>query len=317
MHNHRSEDFGTKGEGTDQVIVLANPKAGARSGEAAIGRLAELLGDRGYHVDMFTDPDRMGEVAARAHESGRLRTVVAAGGDGTVRLAASRTDPSVPISVLPLGTENLLSKYLSLPAEPDGVCQAITHGGYIQLDAGWANERMFLIMLSCGFDADVVRRLHDRRRGHIHHLSYARPIVESALQYEHPELRVYCHGTPNTGRQEQNEIVSHWAFVFNLPSYAAGLDIAADANGADGRLDVCAFLGGSVWHALYHLSSVMLGQHRRWGNCVTAQATKIRIDSEGRVPYQLDGDPGGFLPVEIEVMPRRVSLVVPLPGRSS
>ena len=35
----------------------------------------------------------------------------------------------------------------------------------------------------------------------------------------------------------------------------------------------------------------------------------IRADEE--VAYQLDGDPGGMLPVEIEVLPGRVTLIVP------
>jgi diacylglycerol kinase family enzyme len=29
------------------------------------------------------------------------------------------------------------------------------------------------------------------------------------------------------------------------------------------------------------------------------------------VPYQLDGDLGGFLPVEIEILPMRMTLLVP------
>jgi diacylglycerol kinase family enzyme len=35
------------------------------------------------------------------------------------------------------------------------------------------------------------------------------------------------------------------------------------------------------------------------------------VDSEEEVPYQLDGDPGGVLPLEIEALPGRLTLVVP------
>jgi diacylglycerol kinase family enzyme len=37
----------------------------------------------------------------------------------------------------------------------------------------------------------------------------------------------------------------------------------------------------------------------------------LRIAADEDVPYQLDGDPGGMLPVEVEVLPGRVSLLVP------
>jgi diacylglycerol kinase (ATP) len=37
----------------------------------------------------------------------------------------------------------------------------------------------------------------------------------------------------------------------------------------------------------------------------------VRIESDVPVPYQLDGDPGGYLPLEIEVLPNRLTLIVP------
>jgi diacylglycerol kinase family enzyme len=36
----------------------------------------------------------------------------------------------------------------------------------------------------------------------------------------------------------------------------------------------------------------------------------LRIESDDAVPYQLDGDPGGVLPVEITILPQRVRLLV-------
>jgi diacylglycerol kinase family enzyme len=36
----------------------------------------------------------------------------------------------------------------------------------------------------------------------------------------------------------------------------------------------------------------------------------LRIESDEPVPYQLDGDPGGLLPVDVEVLPERLRLVV-------
>jgi diacylglycerol kinase family enzyme len=41
------------------------------------------------------------------------------------------------------------------------------------------------------------------------------------------------------------------------------------------------------------------------------QVRRIRIDSDAEVPFQLDGDPGGTLPVEIEVLPQRLNMIVP------
>jgi diacylglycerol kinase family enzyme len=35
------------------------------------------------------------------------------------------------------------------------------------------------------------------------------------------------------------------------------------------------------------------------------------LTSEAEVPYQLDGDPGGILPLDLDILPGRLTLVIP------
>jgi diacylglycerol kinase family enzyme len=165
-------------------------------------------------------------------------------------------------------------------------------------------------MLSAGFDAAVVRRVEQQRSGHIRKLSYAKPIFETIRSYEYPELRIYSDvSEPSAGTEPQ--IRAKWSFVVNLPCYAMGLGIAPDANGTDGVLDVCTFRGGSLWKGLKYLAGVIMGRHENWDDCVTLRAQSIRIESDAHVPYQIDGDMGGYLPVDIEILPQRLTLLVP------
>ena len=161
-------------------------------------------------------------------------------------------------------------------------------------------------MFSCGFDADVVHRLHSARSGNINHLSYAKPILESIFSYQYPELHIRCWN----GDKVVQELDSHWVFVFNVPSYAAGLGICPSANPYDGLLDVATFDGGSFWHGIYHLSAVILGQHQNLDGFRNVRATKIEISSPEKVPFQVDGDPGGHIPTTIEVVRNRLNLIV-------
>ena len=102
-----------------------------------------------------------------------------------------------------------------------------------------------------------------------------------------------------------------WLFAFNLPCYGAGLQIAPEADGSDGLLDVCTFRHGGLWHGLYYTAAVLTGTHRWLTDFARRRAGRLRVTSDSKVPYQLDGDPGGFLPVEIEVLPKRLTLIVP------
>jgi diacylglycerol kinase family enzyme len=293
------------------VLISRNPRAGSRSGLPAVERLSELLSGRGFLVETMTDIDELSSKSNQLLQAGELRCVVSAGGDGTVALLANRLPRETPIAVLPLGTENLLSKHLQMKGSPDEVCRTISDGYVSKFDAGRAGDQVFLIMAGCGFDAEVVRRLHDERTGHIHHLSYAKPIWDSIQNYNYPELRVQCDIPATDSDEVRTEtITARWAFVVNLPRYAGGLRIAPDASGSDGLLDVCTFKDGSLWSGLRYLSGVILGQHASWDDCVTVRASRIRIESDARVPFQLDGDPGGFLPVEIVVLPDHLTLLV-------
>jgi diacylglycerol kinase family enzyme len=304
------------------VLIVANPRAGARSGRSAADRLQRLLRAHGFSVDVLTDGESLQAAAESVGAGGALRAVVAAGGDGTAAMVANQTPQGTPIALLPLGTENLLAKHLGVTANPESVCRAIRCGATIRLDAGQADGRIFLLMAGCGFDADVVRRLHTQRKGNIRRLSYAKPILDAIRSYQYPELRVYCKATGDRdiereGRGDKPDassrlpIRARWVFVANLPRYGAGLRIVPNASGTDGLLDVCTLRNGSFWSLLRYLGGVILGRHQSWKDCVSLRTRQLRIESDDPVPYQLDGDPGGSLPLEISVLPERLTVVVP------
>jgi diacylglycerol kinase family enzyme len=295
----------------DRVIILTNPGAGARNRTEMIFELVESLKQRGLTADVVRDFDTLDRELKQHRAAGQLRAIVAAGGDGTVAEIVNRTDSDVPLTVLPLGTANLLANYLGLVCDPKSLAQTVAEGAIARFDAGRANGRVFLSMVGCGFDGDVVRRLHDMRRGgHISYWTYARPILEAIRSYRYPDLHITSE-LPTGGTVERNVHRARWAFVVNLPDYGGGLQLVPEAVATDGLLDLCLFKGGSLWHGLKYLGFVKLGQQRVLPDHETVRISRVRIEANEPVPYQLDGDPGGFLPLDIEVLPGRVTLLAP------
>lgn len=292
------------------VLISVNPSAGRGLRGGLVDALAEALRDNWLNVEVLTSIQDVEEAAQEKSRQGRLRGVIAAGGDGTFRLVAGHTTAEMPLAILPLGTENLLSKYLEVPAEPADIAAVIVAGCYIQLDAGEANGKLFTLMAGCGFDADVVRRLHSERKGNIHHLSYAKPILDSIRNYDYPLLRVnYGTGGDPPGVKRPGA-EGKWVFVVNLPRYAGGLNIAPGASGSDGLLDICTFKEGSLWSGLLYLGEVMFGQHQLLEDFTQVQASEVLVESESPVPFQLDGDPGGELPLAVRSLPGRLRVIV-------
>jgi len=300
----------------DHVVISVNPIAGARSSQPRVDTLVELLRQQGFRPEVLTDLAEVADCANRLHAAGRLRTLVGVGGDGTAAELVNRTAPGLPITLLPSGNENLLARYLKLGHSPDDLCRTIAEGVVLRLDAGKAGDRVFLLMIGCGFDAEVVRRVHARRKGHIRSRNYFKPILETIRSYEYPELRVYLdeEAVP-AGKSPATPLGVRWLFVFNLPCYGGGLRLAPRADGSDGLLDVCGFRRGSLWHGLRYAAAVFLGRHQRLADCVVRRVRRLRITCEAGVPYQLDGDPAGVLPLDVEVLPGRLTFVVPSEGR--
>jgi diacylglycerol kinase (ATP) len=292
-----------------RILLAVNPRAGARAGDRHVQQLRNLLEAQGFSVSVCLSLDQVTDHAHRLYAEHDLRCLVAVGGDGTAAEIVNRTVPGMPIAIYPLGTANLLANYIGMRPNPFAFAEMIAQGRSIFFDAGCANGRVFLLMAGCGFDADVVRRLHERRSGHISKWSYAKPILSSIRSYQYPLLRVSCEAK---GADCQPwSTTARWAFVANLPAYGGGLQLTPDADGTDGLLNVCTFQRGSLWNGLRYLGFVLARQHYRLADCELASGCRLRIESDEEVPYQLDGDPGGLLPLEIEVLPARFQLIVP------
>ncbi len=169
-------------------------------------------------------------------------------------------------------------------------------------------------MFSCGFDADVVNRLHRTRRGPIRHLSYLQPILASLGSYRFPQLDIRFQ---REGTTVWESTQASWIFAFNFPCYARGFRLASQANPTDGQFDVCLFRGRSVAAGLFHFATVVCHIHGEWSGCDCRRVTRLKISpvrETDRVPFQIDGDPGGDLPVEIDILSKRLTLLVPDTG---
>jgi diacylglycerol kinase (ATP) len=288
----------------DRVAILVNPKAGPIAAQPGADRLAHLLKEHGYKVEIFTDLAAATSQANQWHAEGSLRTLVGVGGDGTAAELANRTDDGVPLTLFPGGNSNLLARYVQMTKEPEFLCRTIVDGVAARLDAGRANGRIFLLMIGCGFDAEVVNRVHEHRTGHINFKNYLGPIRETIRNYAYPEIQAAWedNGEPAAS------LSARWLFVFNLPCYGGKFRIAPQSDGSDGLLDVCGFRNGGFWR---HLAAVMFRRHRRSADWFEGHRRRLRITSDVPVPYQIDGDPGGQLPLDVEVLPGRLTLVVP------
>jgi diacylglycerol kinase family enzyme len=288
--------------GLRRVAILANPRAGSGKSRRIVDELVASLSLRELAPSLCwqrEEFDALLDSPARAE----TRCVVAAGGDGTLLEVVNRA-AGIPATVLPLGNENLVARYCQIERSGRKLAEVIAAGRLKRFDLARANGRLFCLMAGAGFDAEVVHRVHQRRRGHINKLTYAVPLLQALQAYPYPLVDVEI---VDNGERLRGAMV----FVFNLPRYAMGLPIAAEGSADDGLLDVCVFERPGALAMLRYLGAVTLRRHQSLPDFHHRLARRVRISASRPVPLQTDGDPAGCLPATIEVAPQALELVVP------
>lgn len=286
------------------VAIQRNPNSGTGKKKYQIARLIESLRKLGIRPRLFSKRERLNQRLSTPEGRAGLLCVVAAGGDGTIADVVNRF-PGLTVCPFPLGTENVLCKYLRIPADGETVAEMIVRHHWRDFDLGDVDGRRFTMMASAGFDGDVVHRVHEARRGNITKLAYLKPMWQTTFTYKFPVANVFFDDDPVP-------VSGSLVMIANLPCYGMGLRIVPHANGSDGLLDVGVFPEPGSLKLIGYGFDVMVGRQTQPGHAaVFRQARRVRIESETAIPIQTDGDPAGATPCEVSVVPNAMRLIVP------
>ena len=283
---------------------IVNPASGRGRVGAALREALERLSAAGHQGFIHTTTGA-GDATAIARALPAATAVVAVGGDGTVReVVGGLLGRSIPLAILPAGTENLVAKQFQIDASPVRLVGTLLNPEIREIDVGLVGQRVFLVVVGVGFDAEVVRRLSQRRQGHITHLDYFLPVWRSFWSHRFPRLRVLADG--ETVFNEEGLV-----FVGNMSRYGLGLRILKDAVVDDGLLDICIFRCRSLLKLLSHALRTACGRHVTSRDVLYLRAREIRVSSDAPVPFEIDGDDGGDLPAEIRLSSQKLQILVP------
>lgn len=301
------------------VLISANPRSGATSGLERARELQQALDASGLAAELFTDIEAFTQRALELHASGELRAVVSAGGDGTASLVLSKIPAGAPVALFPLGSENLLAKYFQCDRDIAQTVQALRGMHTVPLDLFTANGQLTLLVTSVGYDAEVVRIVHQSRKSHVTRWAYWRAIFQAMRGYRWPTLEVELRSADGTWSRAGE---CNWLFAFNVPRYAAGIQIVDTASIDNGLLEIGMFQGGKLVRGMWHYGMVAGGFHTRSRDWRRERASGLRVRtlasadaprsdaSSPLVSFQIDGDWGGGLPLEILSTGRQARIVV-------
>lgn len=185
-----------------------------------------------------TTPEDPGRGMAReAQEDGR-DTVIAVGGDGTVRaVAESLAGSDVALGIVPQGTGNLLARNLEVPLNNiPAAFERVRDAEPRRIDLGWVSyddtEHAFAVMVGFGIDAQMLVETDDDLKSKAGWLAYVEAMGRALAGTEMTDITLAIDG------EKAVAVRGHTLLIGNCGMVQGGIRLLPDAVLDDGKLDV-------------------------------------------------------------------------------
>ncbi|MEO6579819.1 MAG: diacylglycerol kinase family protein [Sphingomicrobium sp.] len=182
-----------------KLPVLINPGGGS-AGEDAISRVEQSLAAAGVDaaIEEVAGPDLAGRAAELAGQG--AKTVVAAGGDGTLSaVGGALAGTKTALGILPLGTLNHLARDLGISFDVNEAAATLAKGHRRQIDVAELNGRVFVNNSAIGLYPLMVadREGQQERLGRSKKLAMLVASARALVRFHHYRLSL----TVNDGRE--------------------------------------------------------------------------------------------------------------------
>lgn len=290
--------------------VIFNPTAGRNQGAK---RKEEAQAHLGPAFE-WIPTQRPGHAIELAREAAKkYEVVVAYGGDGTVGdvmrgLMLAKGDGAAPheatLGIIPVGTGNDMARNLKLALETREACATILGGVTKRIDIGLVNGTPFINNCGTGFDAAVMHTMNTGIRFLRGQPAFLVAIFKTLVRYKPFALTIQADDG------EQRALRAFMVSILNGPVYGAGMEAAPHAEVDDGRLDVMIIKQLPKLKLVPVIQLVRTGQHLNHPAVEMLQVRKLKIGAIPPQPLNIDGEVRGLTPLNIEVMPRALQVLV-------
>jgi diacylglycerol kinase (ATP) len=297
-----SESAPTEAPPRHVALIVSQKKHRQRRDDIHLA--VRTLRDAGVSVDVVV-PRRKRDLDAAVRGSADLDAVVIGGGDGTLNAAAAAlVELGRPVGVLPLGTANDLARTLGIPGDPEDAADVIAAGAVKEIDLGRAGDRYFFNVATVGLSVAAARRLTGERKRRWGALGY--PIATlDALRSARPFwATVECDG-------QRLELDAMQIAIGNGRHYGGGMIVSDAARIDEGLLHVYALESMSLPHLAAVAWRLRRGRHDRLESSHVLQGRRVQVRTRPRRAMSTDGEITGRTPMNLEVAPKVLRVLVP------
>jgi YegS/Rv2252/BmrU family lipid kinase len=311
-------------------LLIVNPRAGGgRTGSLFAKMQDPIERSLGSFDTTFTERGRHAvEIARDAALEGR-ETVIAVGGDGSIHevvagLMAAREKGAkgTRLGIIGQGTGGDFRKTLGIEHRLDRYCAAIAGGKTRAVDVGRfsyldhneePSQSYFINILSIGMGGLVDQYVADASRALGGTVAYFAASLKGLINSEIGVLNCTIH---EGGTTRQEEIHSRMLAICNGRYFGSGMFVAPMAELDDGMFEVVDLGSASRLNFAMGSSKIYTGAHLKSPETKHFRCDRITIELvnkgiQDKYLLDVDGEPLGKLPLEVEVMPGALEVFAP------
>lgn len=302
-------------------FVIVNPTAGAGHGLKDYPQIAKLLRDNEiYHDAVFTEHKfHATELTVEAVNKG-YRKIIVVGGDGTLNevvnglfIQKQCKPKDIRLAMMSVGTGNDWVRTFGMASKYSEAIRAIKEGKTFLQDVGavtyteskFTQTRYMVNVVGLGFDAFVISVFnHWKAKGLKGRWLYIASILKAYFNYKFSGAKIIVDG-----EEVYNNLI--FSIAVGICKYnGGGLQQLPKAVADDGLLDITLIKPLHWWHIIFRLQRFFNGDIYSIGHVKHTQGKHIRIESVPPIWVECDGEMMGETPVEIEIVPQAVRVVV-------
>ena len=246
---------------------------------------------------------------AKAAVKDRVDALAVYGGDGTLREAISGLIGSeIPLVILPGGSANVMATELGIPTDLKEACKLLSHGSLKTktIDVGQFDKRYFIIGISLGFEADVVKGADRETKNKLGIFAY---LLSAIAALKKAKKAVYHLKID----EQEHEVQGFMCLITNTGNLGfSNISFDKHIDVSDGLLDVVVVRKANL--SLFKLMVITLLKRERPDNLELVehwQGKDISISSSPKQTLQCDGEVLKTMPLHIKIIPGAIKVLVP------
>ena len=305
-------------------VAILNPKAAGGRTAKVWPATAALLQQRfgGIEERITHRPGHATELARNAIESGH-DLVIAVGGDGTINEVANGflkdgkpLRPTAVLGIIPVGTGGDFQRTLQLPSQIDHAVEVIAAGRTLTIDVGLARltgydgvpvERYFVNVVSFGMGGDVSRRAKNFLGALGGRVAFLYATLEVFLTYRAKHVRLQLDDTP----LDEEFCITNVA-IGNGRYHGGGMHPCPLAVLDDGQFEVTTIDHLNMLELVRDLPVLYSDNIYQHPKVRHFRGAKVLAQSAETTRIEVDGEALGTLPLEVDLVPRVLPVLVPM-----